>query len=48
MWFMKERNTLVWEVNIWYLIYEDLLKENKQDFFSHYICDHNPTILENY
>lgn len=38
-----ERKTLMWEVNIWYLIY----KENKE-WFDCYYCDHNESILNNY
>jgi hypothetical protein len=37
------QNTLMWEVNIWYLIY----LENK-DLFNCYECDHNNTILDNF
>lgn len=48
LWFINERNTLIWEVNIWYLIFEDLQKENKQDLFSYYLCNHDTTLLENY
>ena len=38
-----EEKTLMWEVNIWYLIY----KENNELFFP-YLCDHNNTILIHY
>jgi hypothetical protein len=38
-----EKNTIMWEVNIWYLIY----MENK-DLFDCYLCDHNETIITNY
>ena len=40
---IQEKQTLMWEVNIWYQIFS----ENK-DLFSLYKCDHNSTILENY
>ena len=40
---IKEKNTIMWEVNIWYLIY----MENK-DLFDCYLCDHNETIIKNY
>jgi hypothetical protein len=40
---IKEKNTIMWEVNIWYLIY----MENK-DLFDCYLCDHNDIILINY
>lgn len=41
--FIKENNYLVWEVNIWYMIY----KQHK-DLFDPYACDHNNTIVNNY
>ena len=40
---MKEQNTIMWEVNIWYLVY----KENP-DLFNPYMCDHNNSILTTY
>jgi hypothetical protein len=40
---IHEKQTLMWEVNIWYLIY----LENK-DLFDCYYCDHNNTIITNY
>jgi hypothetical protein len=40
---MKEKNTIMWEVNIWYLIYLD-----NKDLFNIYNCDHNNTLIDNY
>jgi len=40
---IHEKQTLMWEVNIWYLIY----LENKE-LFDCYYCDHNNTIITNY
>jgi len=40
---IREKQTLMWEVNIWYLIY----LENKE-LFDCYYCDHNNTIVANY
>jgi len=40
---IHEKHTLMWEVNIWYLIY----LENKE-LFDCYYCDHNNTIITNY
>jgi len=40
---MTEKNTIMWEVNIWYLIYI----ENKE-LFNIYNCDHNSSLLFNY
>jgi hypothetical protein len=40
---IEEKQTIMWEVNIWFLIF----LENK-DLFSLYSCDHNSSILENY
>ena len=37
------KNTLMWEVNIWYLIYI----ENKE-IFDNYSCNHNNSIIDNY
>ena len=40
---IKEYNTIMWEVNIWYLIYlEDSL------LFNIYKCDHNSSIIDCY
>ena len=38
-----EKKTIMWEINIWYLIY----LENKY-LFDSYTCDHNPSIIMNY
>jgi hypothetical protein len=40
---ITKKNTLVWEVNIWYLVY----LENKE-LFDTYYCDHNNSIIDNY
>jgi hypothetical protein len=40
---ITEKNTIMWEVNIWYLIY----CENKE-LFDGYSCDHNDSIIDNY
>ena len=40
---IKERKHLMWEVNIWYLLY---LKN--PNMFDLYLCNHNSTIIENY
>lgn len=40
---IQERSSLMWEVNIWRLIYLD----NPQ-LFSMYKCDHNPSLILNY
>jgi hypothetical protein len=40
---MNTKKTIMWEVNIWYLIY----KKNK-DLFTLYECDHNNTMIDNY
>ena len=40
---INEQKTLMWEVNIWFLIY----LENKK-LFEPYYCDHNDSILINY
>ena len=40
---ITKKNTLMWEVNIWYLIY----LENKE-IFNAYSCDHNNTLIDNY
>lgn len=38
-----EKQTITWEVNLWYLIYKE-----HPDLFDPYYCDHNNSILENY
>lgn len=40
---MTSKNTIMWEVNIWYLIY----KENKS-LFDIYNCNHNSSLIDNY
>ena len=40
---IKEKQTLMWEVNVWYLVY----MENKH-LFDPYSCDHNATLVDNY
>ena len=40
---INEKKTLMWEVNIWYLIY----KENN-NLFDCYNCDHNESVVSNY
>jgi hypothetical protein len=40
---INERNTFIWEVNIWHLIYLD-----NKDLFDVYRCDHNVSMLANY
>ena len=37
------KQTLMWEVNVWYLIYQE-----NQELFDCYQCDHNDSILDNY
>ena len=38
-----EKNTIMWEVNIWYLVYNEL-----KELFNCYNCDHNSSIIDNY
>jgi hypothetical protein len=38
-----EKNTIMWDVNIWYLVYNEI-----KDFFNCYNCDHNSSIIDNY
>lgn len=40
---IRERKHLMWEVNIWYLIYLE-----HPELFDIYMCNHNPSILANY
>jgi hypothetical protein len=40
---ITEKNTIMWEVNIWYLVY----KENPE-LFDFYDCDHDRTLIDNY
>lgn len=40
---ITEKKTIMWEVNVWYLIYKQY-----NDLFDCYICDHNDTIISNY
>ena len=40
---IQERKHLMWEVNIWYLIYK-----KHPELFDSYLCNHNPSIIMNY
>jgi hypothetical protein len=40
---IKEKNTLMWETNVWYLVYLD-----NKSLFDFYTCGHNNTIIEHY
>jgi len=40
---IKNKQTLMWEINIWYLIY----LENRE-MFNSYICNHDASIISNY
>ncbi len=37
------QKTIMWEVNIWYLVYKD-----HPELFSYYKCDHDDSLIENY
>jgi hypothetical protein len=41
------KNTIMWEVNIWALIYKDIMN-NDSSLISIYKCNHNPSIIYNY
>ena len=40
---ITENNTIMWEVNIWWIIYKKNI-----ELFSLYKCDHNNSLIENY
>ena len=40
---MNTHNTIMWEVNIWYLVYQQ-----NPTLFDAYKCDHNSSIIDNY
>ena len=40
---IQKKNTIMWEVNIWYLVYKEL-----PDLFDYYSCDHNSSLIDNY
>jgi len=40
---IKNKKTIMWEVNIWYLIYLD-----NPDLFDRYFANHNSSILIKY
>jgi hypothetical protein len=37
------KNTIIWEVNIWYLIYK-----NNSSMFDPYYCNHDSSIIDKY
>jgi len=41
--FIKENNYLVWEVNLWYMLYNE-----HKELFEPYPCDHNNSMVNNY
>lgn len=40
---ISEKNTIMWEVNIWYLIYQE-----NPDLFDFYDCEHDRTMINEY
>jgi hypothetical protein len=40
---IKERNSLMWEINIWYFIYRE-----HPELFEPYFCNHDLSIIKNY
>ena len=40
---ITNNNTIMWEVNIWFIIYNEY-----PELFSPYLCNHNNTIIDNY
>lgn len=40
---ITNKNTIMWEVNIWYLIWSE-----NRDLFNIYTCDHDNRIIDNY
>lgn len=42
--FMQENNHIMWEINIWYLLYQ----QYKNEIFAPYGANHDLSILENY
>ena len=40
---INNHGTIVWEVNIWYMVYRA-----EPNLFNPYSCDHNITIIDNY
>jgi hypothetical protein len=40
---MTSKNTIMWEVNIWYLIYSE-----NRELFDSYDCNHNASLIDNY
>jgi len=40
---ISEKNTIMWDVNIWYLVYTET-----KELFNCYNCDHNSSLIDNY
>lgn len=40
---ITKKNTITWEVNVWYIIYKEF-----PELFSIYIANHNPTMIQDY
>jgi hypothetical protein len=40
---IEEKHLIMWEVNIWYLVYKEI-----PYLFDYYTCDHNSSIFDNY
>lgn len=43
IWLMCEKGLLVWEINVWYMLYQDTPL-----MFEFYRCDHTPAIIHKY
>lgn len=43
IWLMCEKGVLVWEINVWYMLYQDTPR-----LFEFYRCDHTPAIIHKY
>jgi hypothetical protein len=42
---IRERGSLMWEVNIWYLVFKETFNELNYSFYN---CNHNDSIIDNY
>jgi len=40
---IREKKSIMWEVNVWYLVYLQ-----NRDLFDYYFCNHDNTIIDNY
>jgi hypothetical protein len=45
---MTNQHTIMWEVNVWYMVYQYNMIKSNMIKYNPYKCDHNDSIIDNY